>query len=49
VLVRAINDKNSDGACSSGEEWAQAEAVIAEDDSVEAVTMTLALTACPSE
>jgi hypothetical protein len=48
VLVRAILDKNGDGACSAGEPWASAEATIAEDDSVEPVSLTLEMKACPA-
>lgn len=48
VLVRAILDKDGDGACSAGEAWASAEAAIAEDDTVEPVSLTLDTKACPA-
>jgi len=48
VMVRAILDKHGDGACSSGEPWASAEAAIADDDTVEAVSLTLESKACPA-
>jgi hypothetical protein len=48
VVVRAILDKNGDGACSAGEAWASAEAAIAEDDTVEPVSLTLEMKACPA-
>lgn len=49
VLIRAILDADGDGACSTGEAWAEAEADIAEDDTVEPVSLTLAVADCPSE
>ena len=48
ILVRAINDKNGDGACSAGEAWAEAEAPIADDDTVAPVKLTLGTAACPA-
>jgi hypothetical protein len=48
ILVRAINDKNGDGACSAGEAWAETEAPIGDDDSVEPVKLTLGTSACPA-
>lgn len=47
VMVRAILDKNGDGACSSGEPWASAEATISADDTVEPVSLVLEAKACP--
>jgi hypothetical protein len=47
VLVRAIADSDGDGACSAGESWAEIEVPIAEDDTIEPVSLTLAETACP--
>ena len=47
VLVRAIHDADADGACTEGESWAEQEAAIAEDDSVEAVSLDLKAQACP--
>jgi hypothetical protein len=47
LMVRAINDSNGDGACSAGEAWAQTEAEIAEDDTIQPLTITLGTAACP--
>jgi hypothetical protein len=49
VMVRAIADADGNGACSAGESWAEVEATIAEDDTVEPVSLTLADAACPAE
>ncbi len=49
VLVRAIADADGDGACSAGESWAEVEVTIAEDDTIEPVSLTLADTACPAD
>ena len=48
VRIRAINDRDLNGKCSAGEPWAQVEAAINEDDSVDPVTLRLANAACPS-
>jgi hypothetical protein len=48
VLIRAIDDRNADGACSEGEPWAEATAAISDDDTVEAVKLTLENKACPA-
>ncbi len=48
VLVRAIADSDGDGACSAGESWAEVEVEIAEDDTIEPVSLTLAEAACPA-
>jgi hypothetical protein len=48
VLVRAIADADGDQACSAGEAWAEVEAPIADDDSVEPLTLTLTNAPCPT-
>jgi hypothetical protein len=48
VLVRAINDKDGNGACSAGEAWAEAKAAIGEDDKVAQVLLSLTNAACPA-
>jgi hypothetical protein len=47
VLVRAILDADESGACSAGETWAEAEASVADDDTVQPLTITLSAAACP--
>jgi hypothetical protein len=46
VLIRAIDDRNGDGACSAGEAWGQVQAAV-EQDKVEAATLMLGTAACP--
>ena len=48
VRVRAINDRDLNGKCSAGEAWAQAEASINDDDTVDPVALRLSNAACPS-
>lgn len=48
MLVRAIDDRNGDGKCSTGEAWGETEATIA-DDKVEAIALSLRAAACPAE
>lgn len=48
ILVRAINDKDGNGACSAGEAWAEAKAAIGDDDKVAPVKLALVNTACPT-
>ena len=48
VRVRAIVDNDGDGACSAGELWAEADAAIKDDDTVDPVALTLGHTACPA-
>jgi hypothetical protein len=48
VLVRAINDRDGNGACSAGEAWAEARAVV-KDDTAEAVNLDLKVVDCPAE
>jgi hypothetical protein len=49
LLVRAIADADANGACSAGEPWAEQELPIAEDGTVEPVTLQIAAQACPTE
>jgi hypothetical protein len=49
VLIRAINDRDENGACSAGEPWAEVRASVKEDDTVDAVSLELATGACPIE
>lgn len=46
VRIRAINDKDGDGACTEGEAWAEVDAEIAEDK-VADVKLELAVATCP--
>ncbi|HEY3499896.1 MAG TPA: hypothetical protein VGK73_34635 [Polyangiaceae bacterium] len=46
VRIRAINDKNGDGACTAGEAWAEVDAAIAEDK-VADVKLELVNQDCP--
>jgi|SoiMetStandDraft_5_1073268.scaffolds.fasta_scaffold458885_1 hypothetical protein len=48
VRIVAIDDRDNNGACSAGESWAQVEAPIKDDDSIDPVTLTLALSPCPN-
>lgn len=48
VRVRALVDTNGDGACSTGELWAETDAAIQDDDSVAPVTLTLGTAPCPA-
>lgn len=47
VRIRAINDKDGNGACSEGEAWAEVDAEITEDK-VADVKLELANAACPA-
>ena len=47
VIVRAINDTDGNGACSSGEAWVEAKADISGDDKVGPVSLALVSAACP--
>jgi hypothetical protein len=49
ILVRAVNDKDGNGACSAGEPWAEAKAPIGDDDKVAPVKLALVNTDCPAE
>jgi len=48
VRVRALVDTNGDGACSTGELWAETDAAIGDDDTVAPVSLTLGTAACPA-
>ena len=48
VRVRAVVDKNGDGACSTGELWAESDAAIKDDDTVAPLTLTLGTAPCPA-
>jgi hypothetical protein len=45
---RALNDRDGDGACSDGEAWAETEAAINDDDTVEPISLELAIASCPT-
>jgi hypothetical protein len=49
VLVRAINDRDGNGACSPGEPWAEARASVKDDETVDAVSLELRAAPCPAE
>ena len=46
VLIRAIDDRDGDGACSAGEAWGETLAPIS-DGKAEATSLMLDTTACP--
>jgi hypothetical protein len=46
VLIRAIDDRNGDGACSAGEAWGQVQAAV-DHDKVDAASLMLGTAACP--
>lgn len=46
VLIRAIDDRNGDGACSAGEAWGELQALV-DQNKVEAASLMLGTTACP--
>jgi hypothetical protein len=46
VRVRAIDDRNGDGTCTDGEAWAEVEATVADDDTVEPVKLELTNAPC---
>jgi len=48
VRVRAVVDMNNDGVCSAGELWAETDAPIKDDDTVDPVALTLGHTPCPA-
>ena len=48
VRVRALNDRDGDGACTDGEAWAEATAAISDDDKVEPVSLELTNDPCPA-
>jgi hypothetical protein len=49
VLVRAINDRDDNGACSAGEPWAEVRVPVKDDDTVDTVSLELNLGSCPTE
>lgn len=48
VRVVALDDGNGDGKCTEGEAWAQADATVKDDGTVDAVTLELTNAACPA-
>lgn len=48
IVIVAVNDRDGDGACSSGEAWAEVEAEVSDDDTIEPVSIVLDNTTCPS-
>lgn len=48
VRVRALADTNKDGACNDGEPWAEADAPVKEDGTVDPLTLELSTAACPT-
>jgi len=46
LIVRAINDTDGNGACSSGEAWVDAKADISSDDKVGPVSLALISAEC---
>jgi hypothetical protein len=48
VRIFALSDTNKNGACDSGEAWAQVEADVASDGTVAPVTLSLSTAACPT-
>jgi hypothetical protein len=49
VLVRAINDRDRNGACSAGEPWVEVRVPVKDDNSVDPVTLELAAAPCQAE
>ncbi|HEX2871820.1 MAG TPA: hypothetical protein VHP33_11200 [Polyangiaceae bacterium] len=47
VLIRAIDDRDGNGACSAGEAWGEVQAEVSKDK-VEAASLTLSTAACPA-
>jgi hypothetical protein len=47
IVVRAIDDRNDDGACNGGEAWGEVEVPIKDDDTVDPVSVVLSLQPCP--
>lgn len=48
VRVRAINDRDGDGACTNGEAWGEADAAISDDDTAPAMKLELSNDPCPT-
>jgi hypothetical protein len=49
VRVRALNDVNTDGACNEGEAWAETDAPVKEDGTLDAIKLELSAAACPAK
>jgi hypothetical protein len=49
LLIRAINDRDSNAACSAGEPWAEVRVPVKEDDTVDPVKLELGAGSCPTE
>ena len=47
VVIRAIDDRDGNGACSAGEPWGEVQAPISADK-VEAASLSLSMAACPA-
>ena len=48
VRIVAVRDRDNNGACSAGEPWAQVEAAISAEDTLEPVVLRLTNAACPA-
>jgi hypothetical protein len=48
VVIRAIDDGDSNQACSPGEAWGEADVAISEDDKTSPAMIALAIAACPA-
>ncbi len=49
VIAYALVDEDGDGQCSDGELWAEAQQEVAEDDTLEPLTLALAAEPCPEQ
>jgi hypothetical protein len=47
VLIRAIDDRDGDGACTAGEAWGETQAEVS-DGKAAATSVMLGMTACPA-
>ena len=47
IKIRAFADSDKNGACTEGEAWAEVEATVKEDGTVDPVTLDLTAAACP--
>lgn len=47
VVIVAINDRDGDGACSTGEAWGEVLAEVQDDDTIEPVSIVLQDSPCP--
>jgi len=48
VRILALIDEDGDGQCTEGEAWAQVEAEVSEEDTIESVQLVLEVAACPT-